>query len=128
MQNFSHVQARKLEIEVLKKAKAQLRKASVDLGGKNYECGISDSTVGGVAKSQKQLGRGLFGVHLDVFQKVQLQVLEDNMNWHIFPLMTPYFSTLFGERCQISIYKLCFLFRGSRVFLGERKVTGDLKR
>ena len=50
MQNFSHVQAPKLEIEVLKKAKAQLRKASVDLGGKNYECHISESTVGGVAK------------------------------------------------------------------------------
>lgn len=34
MQKFSHVQAPKLEIEVLKKAKAQLRKASVDLEGK----------------------------------------------------------------------------------------------
>ena len=67
------MQARKLEIEVLKKAKAQLRKASVDLGGKNYECGISESTVGGGAKIPKQLGRGLFGVQLDVFQKVQLQ-------------------------------------------------------
>ena len=51
-----------------------------------------------------------------------------NMNWHLNALMTPYFSILFGERWQISIYELCFLFRGSRVFLGDRNITRDLRR